>query len=173
MYYLIFFQVQDILNRERKEIENQIMEEIDTTEIVFLEQALDMLKRKDENLILQYEKPKLELDDNTTEEIPIVYEQQEVSVNKFDWFDVTDEGAAAVDILQTKIDNLELSDLNPEAPVFKHDKETIEFPLTECLPLEQDVEMEDTSVSDIDKQNQAKYFYFYQGKAFSDEYKTL
>ncbi|KAJ0180660.1 hypothetical protein K1T71_004064 [Dendrolimus kikuchii] len=156
-------QVQDIMLRERKEIEKQILEEIDTTEIVFLEQALEMLKQKDQSLTMQYEAPKLEYDENTIEEAPIVYEKQEISVNKLDWFDVTDEGAAAVDVVQTQIENLELSNLNPEAPVFSHtDIAAIEFPLTECLPPEPNVDDEVASVTDIDKQNQAKYFYFYQ-----------
>lgn len=155
-------QVQDIMEREKKEIENQIYAEIDTSEIVFLEQALDMLKQKEQNLSLQYEQPKIENDDNLSKETPIVYQKQEVCNDKLDWFDVTEEGAA-VDVVQNKFDEMEIkSELNAEAPPFIQKEETalVEFPVTD-FPVPDDV-IENVPITEIDKQNQAKYFYFYQ-----------
>lgn len=151
--------MQDISEREKKEIETQILAEIDTTEIVFMEQALDMLKKKKESTI-KFEEPKLESADDET---PIVYEKHEANGNKLDWFDVTEDGAA-IDVVN-QIEELKIdSNLNPNAAEFNVnlDNQLEEFPITECLTVKN--EPEESDLTDIDKQNQAKYFYFYQGK---------
>lgn len=164
-------QVRDILERERKEIQDQILAEIDTTEIVFMEQALRMLQEKEEKLNNQYEQPKIvELDHP---EVPIVYQKQEVNQNKVDWFDVTEDGATCIETIQDQVEDLAISfvqtNLNPEAPSFVldelNDNQSEEFPLIDNAGLEgQVVEQKiDNASSDIDKHNQAKYFYFYQG----------
>lgn len=159
-------QVHDILKRERKEIENQILAEIDTTEIVFLEQALEMLKLKEDNINMQFEEPKIVED--IKELPPIVYEKQEINENKLDWFNVTEEGAACVEILRDEIEELNISDsnLNPEAAAFPLIEDDSE--LSEVLSLEPSIDShkfdDDTHLTDIDKQNQAKYFYFYQAE---------
>lgn len=146
------------------------MAEIDTTEIVYMEQALDMLKTKEKCLILQPAEPvSIETPDMST--TPIVYEKQEVSERKIDWFDVTDEGAASIEVIQDQMAELDIeidSNLNPDAPMFVHpdvnDNQPEEFPLIDCPATNEEDNNEDNpSVTDIDKQNQAKYFYFYQG----------
>lgn len=210
------FQVHEILKRERDEIEKQILAEIDTTEIVFLEQALEMLKLKEENINARFNEPKVIEKDEFEEAVPTVYEKQEVNQNqnKLDWFDVNDEGGAAcidiaskfneeyneneaaalspyenqeenqnkpdcfdgrddrgaacVDIIHNNMEALNLnavdSNLNPDAPAFElDDMQPEEFPLTECLPQEAK-QIEDNAVTDIDKLNQTKYFYFYQAE---------
>ncbi|KOB72656.1 RING finger protein [Operophtera brumata] len=155
-------QVQDILEREKKEIETQILAEIDTTEIVFMEQALNILKKKKESTI-QFEEPKLV--DSDDDETPMVYEKHEANGNKLDWFDVTEDGAA-IDVVnqikELKID----SNLNPDAPEFSvHlDNQPVAFPITEAECLTVKTEPEESDLTDIDKQNQAKYFYFYQAE---------
>lgn len=155
-------QIHDIIHRERSEIENQILAEIDTTEIVFLEQALEMLKAKEENTIVNFDKPVV-----VEEDVPIVYEKHEINQNKMDWFDVNEEGAACIEIVQNQIDELNISDpvdsnLNPEAVAFVLEELSVEeFPLTECPPPESE-QANDNVVTDVDKLNQAKYFYFYQ-----------
>ncbi|KAI8434765.1 hypothetical protein MSG28_003282 [Choristoneura fumiferana] len=159
-------QVRDILNRERKEIENQILAEIDTTEIVFMEQVLEMLKLKEESINLQCDLTTVKED---IVEIPTVYEKQEINQERVDWFDVTEEGAACVEVLQEQVQKLKVSDsqftLNPEAPEFNvddlDDNLPEEFPLIDCA-VPSDVESKEDSLNDSDKQNQAKYFYFYQ-----------
>ncbi|XP_063620423.1 E3 ubiquitin-protein ligase RNF10 [Cydia splendana] len=159
-------QVRDILKRERKEIENQILAEIDTTEIVFMEQALELLKVKEESINLQCDVTKIK--EEVLDEAPTVYEKQEINQNRVDWFDVTEEGAACIDIVQEQMQHLEVTDvgsnLNPDAPEFNIDNinenQPEEFPLIDCT--EDPEEFKDTSLTDADKQNQAKYFYFYQ-----------
>ncbi|XP_047021297.1 RING finger protein 10 [Helicoverpa zea] len=159
-------QVHEILKREREEIQRQILAEIDTTEIVFLEQALEMLKLKEENIDAKFYEPKVKEEENDST-VTTVYEKQEVNQNKLDWFDVNDEGGAAcIDIIHNNMEDLNLnavdSNLNPDAPSFEMDDvQTEEFPLIECVPEETDP-IEDNAVTDIDKLNQAKYFYFYQ-----------
>lgn len=164
--------MRDILERERKEIQDQILAEIDTTEIVFMEQALGMLQEKEEKLNNQYEQPKLvELDH--AEEVPVVYQKQEFNQNKIDWFDVTEDGATCVETIQDQVEDLAISfaqsGLNPEAPSFVldelNDNQPEEFPLIDNASPEGQVMVQknDNAYSDIDKQNQAKYFYFYQG----------
>lgn len=167
-------QVQEILERERMEIQNQILAEIDTTEIIYLEQALNLLKLKEEKLNTVVDK--LEIVQTVTEKaVPTVYEKQEVNKNKIDWFDVTEEGAASIEVIQDQMEELGIetsqSNLNPEAPAFNQsdtdDKilEMEEFPLTEDLPtLELDEIVNNPTVTDIDKENQTKYFYFYQAE---------
>lgn len=158
--------MQDILEREKKEIEAQILAEIDTTEIVFMEQALKMLETKKEKDI-SIKEP--ECEPKPKDEVPIIYEKQEVNGNKIDWFDVSEEGAAAIETAQNELEVLTIqSNLNPDAPEFKDnvnqcDDAAEEFPLTEVEPLETE-QVLDSTLTDIDKQNQAKYFYFYQGK---------
>uniref|UniRef100_A0A2A4JAK1 E3 ubiquitin-protein ligase RNF10 n=1 Tax=Heliothis virescens TaxID=7102 RepID=A0A2A4JAK1_HELVI len=162
-------QVHEILKREREEIERQILAEIDTTEIVFLEQALEMLKLKEENIETKFNEPKVNKENENDSTVPTVYEKQEVNQNKLDWFDVNDEGGAAcIDIIQNNMEDLDLntvdSNLNPDAPSFEMDDiQTEEFPLIECGPQEAEP-IEDNAVTDIDKLNQAKYFYFYQAE---------
>ncbi|XP_072943437.1 E3 ubiquitin-protein ligase RNF10 [Epargyreus clarus] len=158
-------QVFDILERERKELEAQILAEIDTTEVVYLEQALEMLKLKEEKLKVQYEQPIVEKE---IEEIsPIVIQKQDMSNNrKLDWFDVSEEGAACIEIVQDEMAELSIqSNLNPEAESFVqndiNDNQLEEFPLTESA-LQEAPSMLDNAITDIDKENQAKYFYFYQ-----------
>lgn len=160
-------QIHEILKRERTEIEQQILAEIDTTEIVFLEQALEMLKLKENNINVKNNEPKF-LEDKNEDIAPTVYQKQEINQNKLDWFDVNEEGAAAIETIQNDMDELDLdavdSNLNPEAPSFELDEvQPEEFPLTEYLP--QEPEQIDNAVTDIDKLNQSKYFYFYQGKS--------
>ncbi|XP_041977256.1 RING finger protein 10 isoform X2 [Aricia agestis] len=163
-------QVMDILERDRKEIKDQIMAEIDTTEIVYLEQALQMLDLKQEKIKNQYSKSAIE---NETKDIPeVVYEKHEVSDRKIDWFDEQEAAASVVnvteDMAKVNIEDKEHSDapseafeeiqssLNPAAAEFNFDGAAEEFPLIECH------EPVDQEFTDIDKQNQAKYFYFYQ-----------
>ncbi|XP_049867448.1 RING finger protein 10 [Pectinophora gossypiella] len=163
-------QVREILERERKEIQDQIMAEIDTTEVEFLEQALNLLKLKEEKINAQYEQPKIA--EQEIDSVPIVYEKQEVNQNRIDWFDMTEEGAACVETIQDQVEDLAISlahsNLNPDAPEFNHgdlnDNPPEEFPLIEAEP-EPVVELNyDNSFTDVDKQNQAKYFYFYQAE---------
>ncbi|KAJ8725786.1 hypothetical protein PYW08_003969 [Mythimna loreyi] len=207
-------QVLEILKRERDEIEKQILAEIDTTEIVFLEQALEMLKFKEENINVRFNEPKVIEKVEVEDAVPTVYEKQEVNQNKLDWFDVNDEGGAAsvdvmpkskeenietedtdpsmhekqednqnnpdwfdgndqrgaacVDIIQNNMEELNLngvdSNLNPDAPAFEiDDMQPLEFPLVECQPQEAK-QIEDNAVTDIDRLNQEKYFYFYQAE---------
>lgn len=166
-----YAQVRDILERERNEIQNQILAEIDTTEIVFMEQALGMLKEKEEKLNNQYEQPKIiELEHP---EVPIVYQKQEVNQNKVDWFDVAEDGATCIETVQDQVEDLAIgfaqTNLNPEAPSFVldelNDNQPEEFPLIDNAPPDAKVVEQkiDNACSDIDKENQAKYFYFYQG----------
>lgn len=165
--------MRDILERERKEIQDQILAEIDTTEIVFMEQALGMLQEKEEKLKNQCEQPKIIEVHHAEEEVPIVYQKQEVNQNKLDWFDVTEDGASCVETIQEQVEDLAVSlaqsGLNPEAPSFVldelNDNQPEEFPLIDNVPPEGQVVAQkiDNACSDIDKQNQAKYFYFYQG----------
>lgn len=167
----MILQVHAILNRERKEIENQILAEIDTTEIVYMEQVLETLKLKEESINLQCDLTVTVKEDVV--EIPTVYEKQEINEERVDWFDVTEDGAACIEVLQEEVQKLKISDsqstLNPEAPEFNvndlDDNLQEEFPLVDCaVPC--DVEPKEDSLSESDKQNQAKYFYFYQGEAF-------
>lgn len=155
--------MQDILEREKKEIETQILAEIDTSEIVFMEQALDMLKKKKESIV-PLEEPKY-VDSDDDEEAPIIYEKQENNGNKLDWFDVTEEGVASNEVVH-QLEELKIdSNLNPDAPEFNVNLDIPEeFPLTEGECLTVKTESEEFDLTDIDKQNQAKYFYFYQGK---------
>lgn len=204
------------MKRERDEIEKQILAEIDTTEIVFLEQALEMLKFKEEHINdkfnIQEVTVKDEIKDEIEDVVPTVYEKHEVNQNKLDWFDVNDEGAAAgvdmlskeddlavnenaaapvfeeheenqnkpdwlherdergaacVDIIDNNMEGLNLnefdSNLNPNAPAFEiDDMQPEEFPLPECL--QEAKQIEDNAITDIDKLNQSKYFYFYQAE---------
>lgn len=176
-----YAQVRDILERERKEIQDQILAEIDTTEIVFMEQALRMLQEKEEKLNNQYEQPKIvELDHP---EVPIVYQKQEVNQNKVDWFDVTEDGATCIETIQDQVEDLAVSfvqtNLNPDAPSFVmdelNDNQSEEFPLIDNALQEGPVVEQkiDNACSDIDKQNQAKYFYFYQGLSLNVYYVVL
>ena len=160
-------QVHDILKRERKEIETQILAEIDTTEITFLEQALEMLKLKENNINMQFDVPKIV--EELEEVSPIVYEKQEINENKHDWFDVTEEGAACVEIVGDKIGELNITDsnLNPEAVSFclnEVDNQLGEILIPESLSVDSHNVKDSTNLTDIDKQNQAKYFYFYQAE---------
>lgn len=161
-----YLQVHDILKRERREIESQILAEIDTTEVVFLEQALEMLKTKEDNINMQYDKPNIIED--IKEVTPIVYEKQEINDNKFDWFNVTEEGAACIEVIQEKIGEMNVSDsnLNPEAAAFSLsgvDGQLDEVIAPEQLSTESHQIVGSLHLTEIDKQNQAKYFYFYQG----------
>lgn len=170
VFCIIFCQqVQDILEREEKEIGAQILNEIDTTEIVFMEEALKILQFKKEKDRISFEEP--EIKPAPKDDVPIIYEKQEVNGNKIDWFDVDEEGAAAVGIVQNQLGDLNIhSNLNPYAPEFNQNVDPYdeniaeEFPLTEIESSE--TEILDNSLTDIDKQNQAKYFYFYQGKIY-------
>ncbi|XP_013196029.2 E3 ubiquitin-protein ligase RNF10 [Amyelois transitella] len=164
-------QVHEILKRERGEIQNQIMAEIDTTEIVFLEQALDMLKLKEDTLDTITDEP-AKVKTIPVEAPPIVYEKQEISENKIDWFDVTEDGAACIDIVQGKMEELDLdntqSDLNPDdTSSFEQNDDILdEVPLMDLSTCEME-EVDNAStrmVNDVDKENQAKYFYFYQAE---------
>ncbi|KAM3963048.1 LOW QUALITY PROTEIN: E3 ubiquitin-protein ligase RNF10 [Aphomia sociella] len=164
-------QVHDILERERNEIQNQILAEIDTTEIIYLEEALNMLKIKEDKLNTILDKPEVvePILENT---IPIVYEKQEVNKNRIDWFDVNDEGAACMQVIQDQMEELDIeehqSNLNPEAATFvigDVNDNAEEFPLIEHLPTaDDDTIIENPTITDIDKENQAKYFYFYQAE---------
>ncbi|XP_068629836.1 E3 ubiquitin-protein ligase RNF10 isoform X2 [Battus philenor] len=161
-------QIFEILQKEREEIKNQILAEIDTTEIVYLEQALDLLKLKEEELKNQIEKPKTA---ELVEDIPpIVFEKQEDCDKKMDWFDVTEEGAACIEVINESMASLEVCDdlepnLNSEVTNYLQDElndnnQSEEFPLTECAPPGE--HQVDNVITDIDRENQTKYFYFYQ-----------
>ncbi|CAK1581700.1 unnamed protein product [Parnassius mnemosyne] len=162
-------QVSKILEKEREEINNQILAEIDTTEIIYLERALELLKLKEEAIKNQVEKPKPpEVLENMA---PIVFEKQEISDKKLDWFDVSEEGAACIEVMTEHMASLEVtdSDLNSETVDFLQDElndnnQTEEFPLIECAPPGDEPVNNDNLFSDIDKENQAKYFYFYQAE---------
>lgn len=156
------------MNREWAEIQNQIGAEIDTTEIVFLQQALSMLKTKEEHINIKFDEPKVTEVEETHDAVPTVYEKQEINQNKLDWFDVNEEGAACIETIRDNMVELDLnavdSNLNPDAPSFEIDKmQPEEFPLLECTPQETE-QIEDNSVTNIDKLNQEKYFYFYQAE---------
>ncbi|XP_034840552.1 E3 ubiquitin-protein ligase RNF10 [Maniola hyperantus] len=162
-------QVMDILERDRKQINTQILAEIDTTEIVYMEQALEMLKLKEIDINIQYEEP-TNIQADIMDEAPTVFEKQEVTNSaKLDWFDVTDEGATCLEVVQDKMTALDLqSNLNPNAKEFTCDvnidlNPSEEFPLIDCVPDDEEADEESVYV-DIDKQNQAKYFYFYQAE---------
>lgn len=162
-------QVMDILERDRKQIETQILAEFDTSEIIYLEQALEMLKLKEEKLKIQYEKPKIISEDEEQNAPPTIIEKKEVNEVKLDWFNVTDEGAACLETINTRMESINIdvqSDLNPKAKAFdfeQNENVVEEFPLIENPTVES--EPSDESVfTDIDKQNQAKYFYFYQSE---------
>ncbi|XP_026494880.1 E3 ubiquitin-protein ligase RNF10 [Vanessa tameamea] len=168
-YAKLFFatkqQIMDIVERDKNEIRNQILAEIDTTEIVYLEQALEMLKLKEQKIKMYYEQPKNN-DAISEQDIPTVLEKQEVSNKKLDWFDVDDEGATCLEAVENKMESLNIqSNLNPDAIAFECDineNPVEEFPLIECPS---NSELSDESIfTDIDKQNQTKYFYFYQAE---------
>ncbi|XP_013145982.1 PREDICTED: RING finger protein 10 [Papilio polytes] len=158
-------QVFEILAKEREEIENQILQEIDTTEILYLEQALHLLNKKEEEIKNQIEKHK------TPEPIedvpPIVYEKQDVNDKKLDWFDVTEDGAACIELIE---ENMEVLDINVPEPNLTSEVMTYledelndnnhaeEFPLMDCGPPREN----QVDITEIDKENQSKYFYFYQ-----------
>lgn len=145
------------------------MEEIDTTEIVYLEQALQMLKQKEDKIGQKNEILKIDVENNEVPP-PIVYEKQEVNENKLDWFNVTDDGAACMEDIQNEIANIDLKETkwNPDAPEFSlNEGTTIQASTQDGI---NDVFLSETDntdtnkyITDIDKQNQAKYFYFYQG----------
>lgn len=163
-------QIHEILKRERNEIETQILEEIDTTEIVYLEQALQMLKQKEDKIGQKNEMLKIDVENNEVPP-PIVYEKQEVNENKLDWFNVTDDGAACMEDIQNEIANIDLKETkwNPDAPEFSlNEGTTIQASTQDGI---NDVFLSETDntdtnkyITDIDKQNQAKYFYFYQAE---------
>lgn len=157
----------DILDRDRKQIETQILAEFDTSEIVYLEQALELLKLKEDKIKIQYEKPKVACE-STEQIVPTVFEKKEINEVKLDWFDVTDEGAACLESIDNKMESLNVnvqSNLNPEAKPFEcelDDNTVEEFPLIES-PTNENIPSDESIFADIDKQNQTKYFYFYQG----------
>ncbi|XP_014370570.2 RING finger protein 10 [Papilio machaon] len=160
-------QVFEILQKEREEIENQILQEIDTTEILYLEQALHLLIKKGEEIKNQIDKPKTP---EPIEDIPpIVYEKQEVNDKKLDWFDVTEDGAACIELIEENMAGLDINvpepNLTSEVTTYLEDElndnnHAEEFPLIDCGP-PQDNQV-DNVITDIDKENQSKYFYFYQ-----------
>ncbi|KAL4714601.1 hypothetical protein ACJJTC_006647 [Scirpophaga incertulas] len=164
-------QVQDIINRERKEIQSQIYKEIDTSEIVFMEEALKILDEK-ERVNREFIAPTVPAE--VDEVVPIVYEKQVVNEKKFDWFNVQDQGAVYTDAIENQIAELDISQdlkLNPAAECFvphaSNNKVTEEFPLIhhEVTSEQNNTVMDDIpAVTDVDKENQAKYFYFYQAE---------
>ncbi|CAH2086249.1 unnamed protein product [Euphydryas editha] len=164
LFYATKQQEIDILERDRNEIKNQILAEIDTTEIIYLEQALEMLELKEQKIKMQYEQPK-NLDTVSEQFVPTVLEKQEVNGKKLDWFDVTDEGATCLETLENEMDSLNIeSNLNPDAEAFQCDineNPVEEFPLVDSSLQDNDA-FNESIYTDIDKQNQAKYFYFYQ-----------
>lgn len=152
-------QVQNILERERKELQDQILAEIDVTEVVYLEQALDMLKFKEDN----YKNlAHTSIESNitpiyNTEAVPIIYEKQTDHQNTIDWFDfVESDELSSQNTVDVVSKSMEKCDLNPEIPDFEASdilEGQIEFPMVE----------DDNDVgSEIDKENRMKYFYFYQ-----------
>lgn len=155
------------MERDRNEIKNQILAEIDTTEIIYLEQALETLQLKEQKIKMQYEQPKT-VQSSVPEEIVLtVCEKLEVNGKKLDWFDVTDEGATCLEVLESEMGTLKIeSNLNPDAKAFQcdiNDNQVEEFPPIESA-LQDDDTCDNTIYTDIDKQNQTKYFYFYQCK---------
>ncbi|CAG9114655.1 unnamed protein product [Plutella xylostella] len=165
-------QVIEKLQQDREELQNQIMAEIDTTEIVYMEQAIESLNLQEEKLKNQkdIEIPKYTVVEKK-DEAPTVYEKQVKNDTKIDWFD-EEEGASCMESLQAEIDNITLqetinseetikSELNPEASEFKiggiqNEEVAEEFPL-----IQDDVT---PPPSDIDRETQSKYFYFYQAE---------
>ncbi|XP_032513294.1 E3 ubiquitin-protein ligase RNF10 [Danaus plexippus] len=160
-------EVLDILERDRKQIEMQILAEIDTTEIIYLEQALEMLKLKEKNISLQYEEHKDDNRNAAQSSAPVVYEKQTVNETKLDWFDVTDEGATCLTPIQDNMANLDInvkSELDPEAEIFTLDvneNADTDFANTEYMTDDQYI---NNDLKSFDKENQAKYFYFYQAE---------
>lgn len=168
-----------ILERERKELQDQILAEIDTTELVYMEEALEALKKQEEKLNNQAEIPKVSEVELKVDDAPTVYEEQAANTDRIDWFD-EDEGAACMEHIQEHLADLaicshaatdiaiEESSLNPDALEFEikdlNDNEVEEFPLIESPPPpDNEQAFDDNLLTDIDKDNQAKYFYFYQG----------
>lgn len=171
-YAKLFFatkqQVIDILERDRNEIKKQILAEIDTTEIIYLEQALEMLQLKEQKITMQNEQPKTVQSSIPEQFVPTVCERLEVNGKKLDWFDVTDEGATCLEALENEMENLKIeSNLNPDAKAFPCDineNQVEEFPLIESALQDNDT-CDNTTYTDIDKQNlSTKYFYFYQSE---------
>lgn len=133
-----------------------------------MEQALEMLKIKENEINTQFEEPS-KIDASPIDEAPIIFEKQDMTNNaKLDWFDVTDEGASCLKEVEDKMTSLDIqSGLNPNAREFvcdlNDDSNQSEFPLVDS-ELDDEEDNEEAVYADIDKQNQAKYFYFYQGK---------
>lgn len=128
---------------------------------------LDWFDVNDEGRAACVKSKEEEIENDDTD--PSMHEKQEENQNNSDWFDGNDQrGAACVDIIQNNMEDLNLnavdSNLNPHAPAFEiSDMQPLEFPLVECVPQEA-IQIEDNAVTDIDKLNQAKYFYFYQAE---------
>ncbi|CAK1545237.1 unnamed protein product [Leptosia nina] len=155
-------QVLNIIEREKQEIEAQIQAEIDTTELVYLEQALNMLKIKKDVIQCQHLEPQPVYNDD--QEKKIVIEKHNPSNKKYDWFDVDeDKGAACLD----EFSELEINEHKPEQEVEIDDAKKYGFDLNDN-PLEDlDVrdsppEVDQNNLTEIDRENQSRYFYFYQ-----------
>lgn len=129
------------------------------------------MKRKEENLRQQIEKPKSP--EPNEDMVPIEYEKQVENDKKMDWFDVTEDGAACLEVITENMASLNVdiaeSELNSELTDYLEDELNDnhpveeEFPLIECAPPGDEVVDNAHVVTDIDKENQSKYFYFYQG----------
>ncbi|XP_045491398.1 RING finger protein 10 [Colias croceus] len=169
------YQVLEILERDKREIEAQIQAEIDTTELVYLEQALEMLKVKREFIECEYLRPMKKVVEKEVKD-DIIVEKHEANAKKYDWFDVDDEEGAVC--LEEDLSVLDINDdAEPEtesetapevAPEVKPDVKKFGFDLNHN-PLEDlevrdspPLEVEQNNLTEIDKENQARYFYFYQ-----------
>ncbi|VVC92685.1 unnamed protein product [Leptidea sinapis] len=151
-------QILDIAERDKQEIEAQIQAEIDTTELVYLEQALQMLKIKKEMIPQEYVEP--EAIASPTKDI--VVEENTSCGMKYDWFDVNDEegGACAVELSELDISSNDPEQVDEdENKIFDINENTLDdLPVRDSTPSEEDK----NDLNEIDKENQAKYFYFYQ-----------
>lgn len=175
-FLILYFQVHNIIERERKELQDQILAEIDTTEIVYIEEALKLLKIQEEHINTSYLQSNVKPNTEPSEEVPLIYEKSITNHPKVDWFDV-DETEDKVsnendeDDIKSLTEEFDKCDLNQELTEHgvkddtKNDYE--EFPLIDVVApkfeVPSAVEAVPDELTDIDIENQSKYFYFYQG----------
>ncbi|CAF4938198.1 unnamed protein product [Pieris macdunnoughi] len=156
-------QILDIIERDKEEISAQIQAEIDTTELVYLEQALNMLKiKKKENLKRQHAKPKIVEEAEVADKV--VIEKHDLAEKKYDWFDLDeDEGATCLDELSELDINDEMAETPPEPdPKFGFDFN--DNPLENLDVRDSPTDIDPINITEVDRENQTRYFYFYQAE---------
>lgn len=129
-----------------------------------MEQALNMLKLKKENLEQQYIEPETNIVEELEENV--IIEKHDLTEKKYNWFDLNDdEGATCLveELSELEITDLEESPVSPE----KHDKK---FGFDVNVNILEDLDVRDSppdidhdNLTEIDRENQSRYFYFYQG----------